>query len=75
MENEMIDLRWYGATLQFRQRTPICDASGAICGFGDWQPWQDVGGELVTSRKLTPDEHTEARIKNATEGAIDAYDE
>lgn len=27
------------------------------------------------SRELTPTEHTEERIKNATEGAVDAYDE
>ncbi len=30
---------------------------------------------LVVSRELTPAEHTEERIKNATEGAVDAYDE
>lgn len=29
----------------------------------------------LQSRELTPDEHTEERIKNATEGAVDAYDE
>jgi len=33
------------------------------------------GLNYVQSRELTPDEHTEARIKNATEGAVDAYDE
>ncbi len=35
----------------------------------------EVGIYAVASRELTPAEHTEERIKNATEGAIDAYDE
>lgn len=31
--------------------------------------------DALKSRPLTLDEHTEERIKNATEGAVDAYDE
>lgn len=38
----MIEMRWSGRTLQYRQRNFCADASGALCGQTDFGPWVDV---------------------------------
>lgn len=44
----MIELRWVLAEeclpnrLQQRTKTPVVDASGAFCGWGEWSAWTDV---------------------------------
>ena len=43
----MIELRWIGRVLQYRQRGFQQDASGSFCGiteFGDWETIPDVVG-------------------------------
>lgn len=39
--------------LVYRQRQPLIDASGAVCGFGDMLPW-----EVVKMFQVLPDEPT-----------------
>lgn len=52
---DFIDFRWVGDNLQFRTRIPVADASGAICGFGEWREWRFVGGEAPTELMPKPE--------------------
>lgn len=43
----MIEIRWVDDgsgnwQLQQRIRQPVADASGALCGLGDWSEWSAV---------------------------------
>jgi len=38
----MIEMRWNGRDLEFRQRSFQVDASGAFCGVTEFDPWQKV---------------------------------
>jgi len=38
----MIELRWVGRSLQYRQREFQVDAAGAFCGLTDFGEWQAV---------------------------------
>lgn len=43
----MVELRWWGRRLQYRQRQFQVDASGAFCGLTDFGPWQTVPDEML----------------------------
>jgi len=38
----MVEMRWVGRQLQFRERNFQIDASGSFCGVTDFGPWQTV---------------------------------
>lgn len=38
----MIELRWVGRQLQYRERSFQVDASGALCGVTDFGDWKTV---------------------------------
>lgn len=42
VQMRMIDNGTGAFILQWRSVQPMADASGAICGFGDWGEWQTV---------------------------------
>jgi len=45
----VVEFRWFGRSLQFRQRSFQVDASGALCGLTEFGPW-----ETVEQRKEMP---------------------
>jgi len=42
--------------LQWRSVQPQVDASGAMCGFGDWGEWQTVPTVHIATAPLTQEE-------------------
>ena len=60
----MIQLRWRGRTLEYRQRSFQVDASGAFCGVTDYDEWRAVGDFV--------DERAWSHVEIDRETAVDA---
>ncbi len=48
----MIEIRWVGRQLQFRQRAFQVDAAGAFCGVTDFDDWQTVPEQEIDEATL-----------------------
>ena len=60
----MIEIRWVGRVLEFRQRSFQIDASGSFCGLGDFGKW-----EIVRQRREMP------RFVSAAREVVSAFDQ
>lgn len=55
----MIEFRWVGRQLQFRERGFQVDASTHFCGVTEFGPWQSVQEEEVGEQELIDRDHAE----------------